>query len=62
MAPVMGRWTPSTASNISRPLDSPGQPPACSKAEKSAFTGAKVLVSCCQPVTAMRAMCVVPYC
>ena len=55
-APEIGTLKPSTASIISGPRSRPGQASARTKSSQVACCGAKVLVSCWNPPTAIRAL------
>src|SRR6185503_1207452 len=58
IAPAAGMLAPARRGAILSPSVSSGQPPPCSNAANVAFDGAKVLVSCWKPPTAIVAMLV----
>src|SRR5207248_9905172 len=60
-APAIGMVNPSAATISSGPRTKPGHASARSKSAQVARCGAKVLVSCWNPPTAIRAMCSLQY-
>src|ERR1043166_7132942 len=56
MNPAAGKLIPATASNRTSPRLRPGQPSAAMKSASRVGVGAKLLVSCWNPPTALRAM------